>query len=400
MLLTEQHIIKKSHRFYNECDQLCFKSKNLYNSGLFNVRQQYYEDESFLNGISLINKFTNENQFDYRQLPSKISQQTLRLVEQNFKSFFVALKSKKKNSTAKPVRIPKYLDKVKGRQLVTYTIQALSKTQLLKGIAKPSQTNIEIQTKCKAETIQQLRIVPRLNFYVIEIVYKKEITPLKQDNKCYASIDLGLNNLATLTSNVLKPIIINGKPLKSINQYYNKRLAKLKSNSKNKSTKRISRLHSKRNNKIKDYLHKSSRCVINHLVSNSINTLVIGYNKQWKQEINIGKVNNQNFVNVPHTKFIDMLKYKCFMEGINVIVNEESYTSKCSFLDNELIKKHEVYKGKRVKRGLFRSQNGTLINADVNGSLNILKKAVTNAFETANVIEVSSSPLVYSIKFN
>ena len=400
MLLVEQHIIKKNHRFYSECDMLCFKSKNLYNSGLYSVRQHYFNEKTFKNGYTLINEFSTENQFDYRELPSKVSQHTLKLVEQNFKAFFGALKAKKKTSTSKPIRVPKYLHKTKGRQIVVYTNQALSTPLLKKGILKPSQTNIEIKMFAKTDSIQQLRIVPKPNHYVIEIVYKKEITPLKDDNGRWASIDLGLNNLATVGSNVISPIIINGKPLKSINQFYNKTLAKLTSQSKNKSTKRISRLHFKRNNKIKDYLHKATKCIVNHLVSNSINSLVIGNNKEWKQEINIGRVNNQNFVNIPHTRFIEMMEYKCLLQGINVITNEESYTSKCSFLDNESVKKHEHYKGKRIKRGLFRSGNGTLINADVNGSLNILKKAVINAFDKVNVIEVSSSPMVHTIKFN
>lgn len=220
-------------------------------------------------------------------------------------------------------------------------------------------------------------------------------TSLKQDNKRYASIDLGLNNLATVGSNVMKPFIINGKPLKSINQFYNKKLAKLKSNLKDekKTSNRIKRLHFKRNNKIKDYLHKASRCIINQLVSNSINTLIIGHNKKWKQEINIGSVNNQKFVSIPHSRFIDMLKYKASLEGINVLIQEESYTSKCSFLDNEPIQKHECYKGTRIKRGLFKSKKHGLINADVNGALNILRKVVLKAFAKANLIEVSSSPL-------
>ena len=208
---------------------------------------------------------------------------------------------------------------------------------------------------------------------------------------------IGVNNLCAIGSNVLKPIIINGKPLKSINQYYNKKLAKLKSELKNekKTSKRIKSLTNKRNNKVNDYLHKSSRLIVNYLVSNNINTLVIGKNKEWKQNAKIGKRNNQNFIQIPHTRFIEMLEYKCKLEGITVIVTEESYTSKCSFMDNEPIKKHTNYVGKRVKRGLFKSSKGILINADLNGSLNILKKVVG---EFQYPIEVCSTPLVLTIK--
>lgn len=255
-----------------------------------------------------------------------------------------------------------------------------------------SQTEIYINTKLKNfDIINEVRIIPRNNHYIIEVVYEKQELELKIDNNRYLSIDLGLNNLATCCSNIngFKPFIINGKPLKSINQFYNKELSfyksKLEKENKIKKSKRISRLTNKRNNKVNDYLHKSSRILVNQLVSNNINTLVIGNNKEWKQDINIGKRNNQNFVQIPHGRFIDMLEYKCKLLGINVILQEESYTSKCSFLDSEKICKHEEYLGRRIKRGLFRSGNGVLINADVNGSYNIMRKAIPNAF--ANGIE-------------
>jgi len=406
MLLVEQHIIKQQHPFFKECDELCFKSKNLYNYTNYIVRQEFIktskekelglvEHATYLNYYD-INKLVKEN-IDYCLLPRKVSNQTLMLLDKNWKSFFALIKkwSKNKNSLNGKPNLPNYLDKIKGRMVTSYELGAISSKYLKQSIIKLSQTNIQFKTFVPSKDIQQVKIVPKNGHYVIEVVYKKEIKALKQDNKRYSSIDLGLNNLATVGSNVMKPFIINGKPLKSINQFYNKKLAKLKSNLKEreKSTNRIKRLHFKRNNKIKDYLHKSSRCIINQLVSNSINTLIIGHNKEWKQEINIGSVNNQKFVSIPHSRFIDMLKYKASLEGINVILQEESYTSKCSFLDNEPIQKHECYKGTRIKRGLFKSEERGIINADVNGSLNILRKAVGNAFNKANSIEVSSSPL-------
>jgi IS605 OrfB family transposase len=202
-------------------------------------------------------------------------------------------------------------------------------------------------------------------------------------NHRIASIDIGLNNLATLTSNgAFAPLILNGKPLKSINQFYNKKKAKLQAALKKeqKTSRRIQALTHKRNNKVKDYLHQSSRYVMNQLVSNQISVLVIGKNDQWKQEIALGSRTNQNFVQIPHATFIDQLKYKAQLVGIRVVLQEESYTSKCSFLDGESIQKHAEYQGKRIKRGLFRSKNGTVLNADVNGSANILKKAFPTAF--------------------
>ena len=205
------------------------------------------------------------------------------------------------------------------------------------------------------------------------------------NNGNYLGIDLGLNNLASCVSNTGSCFIINGKPLKSINQYYNKRLAYLKSRLKDNKqvSKQIRSLTNKRNNKIKDYLHKASRVLINHVVSNGINTIVIGHNRCWKQEINIGKRNNQNFVSIPFNMFISMISYKATLEGINVKIVEESYTSKCSFLDNEQICKHEEYAGRRVKRGLFKTSSGGIINADINAAFNIIRKSAKEAFDVS-----------------
>ena len=332
---------------------------------------------------------------DYYSLPCKISNEILKLLDRNFKSFFALIKKKKDNKYDKPIRIPKYLDK-QGRNITVFSKQSISKVYLRKGLIKLSSLSIEISTKVTESNIVEVRILPRNNHHVVEIVYKVEEKELKPDNKRYASIDLGLNNLATVGSNVVRPIIINGRPLKSINQYYNKEVARLQSLLKGngKTSKRIYNITLKRNNKIKDYLHKSSRLLVNFLVSNNISTLVIGYNEEWKQNINLGKRNNQSFVGIPFYTFIKQLEYKCRLEGINVITTEESYTSKCSFLDSEPLRKHSSYKGKRIKRGLFKSAKGKLINADLNGSLNILRKIIGN-FKYP--IEVCDTPLKITI---
>ena len=195
---------------------------------------------------------------------------------------------------------------------------------------------------------------------------------------------MGLNNLATVSSNVIKPFIFNGKPLKSINQYYNKHKAHLMSlllKGKLKSSKRLRRLEMKRMMKIKDYLHKTSRRIVELMEQNNIGTCFIGYNKGWKQEINIRKKNNQNFVSIPYSLLINMLKYKIEEKGGHLIELNEAYTSKCSFLDNEEVCKHETYKGKRIKRGLYLSNKKKVINADINGSLNILKRGMKFDFD-------------------
>lgn len=398
MKLVEQHIIKKNNSNYNELDNLCFLSKNLYNSTLYSIRQHYFNTKKYLNVYENINNFTRNKQQDYVKLPAKVSQQIMLIADKNFKSFFKLLKNKQNGSYKEKVNIPKYINK-NGRFILLYDKQCISSKELKKGFVKLTKLNLKIKTNKK--DICQVRIIPKNNYFVFEIVYNIKEKDLIKDNNRYCSIDLGINNLATITSNIIKPLIINGKPLKSINQYYNKKSAllksKLKINHNRYESNRTRSLNKLRNNKIKDYLHKASRYIVNYLAFNNISALIIGKNDGWKQKTNIGVVNNQNFVNIPFNMLINMLTYKCKLEGIKVIMTSEAYTSKCSFIDNEPINKHETYKGKRVKRGLFRTSNNKLINADVNGSLNIMRKVVPNALIRYE-IEVCSTPLVLTIK--
>ena len=387
MILVERHIIRKSNSLYKELDMLCILSKNLYNYALYTVRQYYFENKKYINWININNQFIKIKQSDYYALPCKVSQQTLKMVDQNMKSFFKSIKVKNSKS-----RLPKYLDKTKGRFLVTYTNQAISKTELTKGYISLSKTKIRIKTK--VQNVQQVRIVPQNNIIIVEILYKVDCKVNKSNVKKYCGVDFGLNNLMSCGFSEVRPMIVNGRPLKSINQHYNKKKAKLQSLLKNNkhTSNRISNLTIKRNNRINNYLHKASRIFINYLVSNDITDVVIGYNKEWKQGINIGRKNNQNFVNIPYYKLLNMITYKCELLGITVHITEESYTSKCSFLDNEDVCKHKEYKGKRIKRGLFQSSDGRLINADINGALNILKKVIGKY--DYDPIKVCSMPLV------
>ena len=406
MQLVEKHIIKKNSHLYSECDRVCFLSKNLYNYANYIVRQEFIKTSKEKEGglikhanwiryNSLNRTFIDNHQHDYVMLPRKVSNQTLMMLDKNWKSFFRANKDYNKNKekyNGRP-KLPKYIHKTDGRFITIYELGAISKKLIKKGIVKLSKTDIEIRTN-KAN-INMVRIVPGLDEYTIEIVYTIPDMSPKEDNGRYASIDLGLNNLATITSNVkeLKPVIINGKPLKSINQFYNKRLAyyksKLEKTNKKKHSKRTRWLTNKRNKKIDDYLHKSSRLIINMLKEKEINTLVIGKNANWKQDINIGKTNNQNFVSVPYSRFINMLVYKCEMDGIRTVLQEESYTSKASFLNNDYIPTHSkrrenkyVFSGYRQSRGLYKIKGcDVVINADVNGSYNILRKAFPNIID-------------------
>ena len=359
MRLVERHIVTSNDSRYKDLDELCLKSKNLYNQALYRVRQQFFADKTYKDYYAINREMCDENQVDYRALPANTSQETLKLVHQNYSSFFKAFKQ-----GIKSARIPKYLDKKNGRQVVIYNHMTLPNNLLREGIIKLPKS--ELFFKTKKTMIKQVRIVPKNNHIVIEVIYEANEKELLKDNERYMSIDLGIDNLATCVSNVCESFIVNGKPIKSINQFYNKKKSKLQSEletkNKTKTSKRIQNLSLKRTNKINDCFHKTSRYIVNQLVSHSINTLVIGNNNGWKQETNIEKVNNQKFVSIPHNKFIDMLKYKCHLEGINVIVTEESYTSKASFFDNDYIptygKEDDKFSpnGRRVKRGLYKTK--------------------------------------------
>jgi putative transposase len=232
--------------------------------------------------------------------------------------------------------------------------------------------------------VQQVRIVPHGTHYTLEVIYEQPITPASLDPARIAAVDLGVNNLAALTSNLpgFAPRLINGRPLKALNQFYNKRRAQLQAHlPHNSSTSRqLATITDKRNRRINDYLHNASRAIIKLLVQHGIGTLIIGHNPFWKQRVKIGRRNNQSFVSIPHTRLIRMLSYKAEMVGMHVIVREEAHTSRCSFLDDEPIGHHKRYVGRRVQRGLFRTATGQHLNADVNGSYNILVKAAPEAF--------------------
>lgn len=376
MKLVERHIIKQTDCRYKELDKLCFLSKNLYNAALYEVRQQFFKDKTFVGYYELNRRLHDRKDENYFALPSNASQEVLKLVAQNYKSFFQLLKSKK----AKNAKIPKYLDKQKGRQILVYNASTLSKKNLDTGIIKLAKSNITFKTQ--QTNIKQIRIIPKNCYIVAEIIYDKQENELKADNGRYLSIDLGIDNLATCTSNVAKAFIVNGKPAKSINQYYNKKKAELQSKLPNgcKTSNRIQRLSLKRANKINDYFHKASSYIVNYAVSHAIATIVVGKNNGWKQNTTMGKANNQNFVFLPFNRLMHMIEYKAKLHGINVAFQEESYTSKASFFDNDFIPTYGdkidgiKFSGKRIKRGLYKTKTSALVNADVNGSLNILRK--------------------------
>jgi putative transposase len=392
MQLAERHIIKSTEHRFVEIDGLAFKSKNLYNAANYVIRQSFVYGWGYIN-YNEINRLMKSHQ-TYKDLPAKVSQQILMILDKNWQAFFAAVKAYKiepMRFTSRP-KLPKYKNKVKGRNILVYTIQAISSKQLKKGIIKLSGTNILIKTKLKPSQLCQVRLVPKCDSYVIEVIYDQPESTIDENQKeSVASIDLGLNNLVALTSNQpgFIPLLINGRPLKSINQFYNKRKARLQSQLKGnrQTSSRLGRLTRCRHQKVDNYLHHASRQIVNLLGSRKIGTLVIGKNVQWKNEIDLGKKNNQNFVSIPHARLIEMLKYKAELMGIKVIEQEESYTSKSNFLNLDPIPVYGnidafdvTFSGQRIKRGLYKTSGGQLINADVNGSYNILRKAIPNAF--------------------
>ena len=399
---TETHIIKESHPIYNWVVDECSRSKSLFNKALYIYRQAFTEkhenisdyvsivnNKKFISSYNLITKMRELKDEDYFAMTKNHSaSQVIIQVDKTMKSWFAALKSYKKDPSkfrGRP-RIPSYKKKDELNCL-TYTnidarLQKDGTINLRRDIKLPIHTNLK--------SFQQIRLIPKVGFIQVEIIYNKEINDTNLDKTRAIGIDLGLNNLMAITSNIGNiSNLVNGRPLKSINQYYNKKKAHLMSlleKGKLKSSKRLRRLEMKRMMKIKDYLHKTSRRVVELMYNNNIGTCFIGYNKDWKQEVEMGKKNNQNFVSIPYSLLINMLRYKIEEKGGVLIELNEAYTSKCSFLDNEEICKHETYKGKRVKRGLFLSGEGKALNADINGSLNILKRGIGFSFMVKNEI--------------
>jgi putative transposase len=388
MQQVEQHIICKPDPRFAAIDAAAFASKNLYNAANHLVRQAYIHEGVCLNAVAVFHRVKDHD--TYRALPRKVSNDVLRLLDKNWQSFFkarVAWQADPEKFLGRP-KLPGYKDKQTGRNIHIYDIQALSVPALRRGEIIPSQLGITIPTR--QTTVKQVRIVPRRGYYVVEVVYKRDAVPAKVDPTLCVGVDIGLNYLATIASDRAGffPRIVNGRPVKSINQFYNKRKAELQSRLKHLgTTAQMERLTAHRTRQIDHYLHTASRRIIDLLVAEGIGTLVIGKNPLWKQEADLGRRGNQNFVSVPHARFIAMLTYKAELVGIQVILTEESYTSKASFLDADPLPVYgdgaqdlPAFSGSRVKRGLYRSGDGRPINADANGAYNIIRKVLPDAF--------------------
>jgi len=377
MRLVEQHRIDRHDARFAAIDAAAFASKHLDNAALYVTRQAFIHEQRIVTYEELARSL--KTYAEYRALPAKVAQWVLRQVALAWTSYFAACQAWRANPTmfqGHP-KLPKYLPK-QGRNLLTYTEQAISHAPKNRGYVVPSGLGIRVETRqTSIDQVDQVRIVPHATHYTVEVIYARPVTPADVDPARVAAIDLGVNTLAAVASNQsgLAPLLVNGRPLKALNQGYNKRRARLQSKLPNgqHTSRQLDLLTDKRQRQITSYLHVASRRVIEWLVAQRLGTLVIGKNDSWKQQVQMGRRTNQQFVFIPHARFIEMLRYKAELVGIQVMVSEESYTSKCSFLDLEPVGRRAVYAGTRVKRGLFRASDGRCLNADINGAYNILE---------------------------
>jgi len=401
MQLAEQHVIKRSDSRYQAIDTAAFASKNLYNAANYEYRQAFIHEGKYLNYHEVQKRMQSHEA--YKALPAKVSQQILMVLDNNWISFKEGLKAYYEDPSKflERPRPPKYKHKTEGRNILIYTIQAMSqgKKGLQRGIIKPSMLAISVQTQQDPKQINQVRITPRNGHYVVEVIYSKNPVQAQVDPSFCVAIDLGVTNLAAITSNRagFVPRLVNGRTLKARNQWYNKRMKELKlclpKEDRERVTKQMEHITNKRNRQVNHYLHTASKSLIDFLVKQGVGTIIVGKNPLWKQEAGMGKRNNQNFVQIPHARLIDMLTYKASLVGIQVEVQDESYTSKASFLDLDPIPTYKpnddaeyTFSGKRIGRRnrLYRTKDGIIICADVNGSYNILRKSKPDAFAHAD----------------
>ena len=403
MFLTQTNVIRGLTKAeYAMLGEMCRYSNNLYNAALYNIRQHYFNTKQFLRYESNYHECKlNEN---YGLLQAGISQQTLRVVDRSFKSFFNLIKKAKSGEYRFcDIKMPKYRKKggmfvlvlstnaiaVKDGYFVIPQSREFSKLHNGKNIKIPFPKRLE------DKAIKEVRILPVNNgqYFKIQYVYVQDEEPQTLDTSKTLGIDLGIDNLATCIPSAGTPFIIDGRKLKSINRYWNKQKAYYQSiadhqDIKGGKTKRINSLTAKRNNRVKDTIRKASRYIVNYCIDHNIGTLVVGYNEDFKRNTDLGKQNNQNFVQLPLGDLRQSLQYLCERYGIRYIEQEESYTSRSSYLDNDILPVYKAeqpytgsFKGKRIHRGLYKSADGTTINADVNGAANILRKVSGCSFE-------------------
>lgn len=383
-----KHLSKKEFR---NLKYLCHIAKNLKNQAIYNIRQYYFNKKKYLSYNENYKMLKNSE--NYKKLNSNMAQQILKEVDGSFKSFFGLLKLAKNGQyDNKKIKLPKYFAKDGFTTLVIGFVRLKDDMLIVPYSNSFKKTHQEVKVKLpsvlKDKKIKEIRIIPKQHsrYFEIQYIYKVEEIQRELNKENVLGIDLGIDNLCTCVTNAGASFIIDGRKLKSINQYYNKINAKLQSikdkQKTSRTTLRQKRIVRKRNNRINDYLSKAARTIVNYCLNNDIGKLVLGYNEDFQRNSNIGSINNQNFVNIPYGKLRGKLIYLCKLYGIEFKLQEESYTSKASFFDEDEIpiydkenQKEYIFSGKRIKRGLYQTSKGKLINADCNGALNILRKS-------------------------
>ena len=405
MQLTERHLIKPNHELYATLDDLTFKAKNLYNHGLYLYRQSYFEhkknpDVPTLTWVDIDKSLRKQGDVDMRALPSKVANAVLKNLGENITSFWKLVRLKNSGKLTQKPTLPHYLHKTDGRYALSFNYQTFGAKRGTNNelFLCPKGINLPIPTKIANP--KQVRIVPSRNNFIIEVIYDAEESAPKSTSK-YAGIDLGVDNFATITFTTQnKPLIIKGLELKSINQGYNRLIAKAQEllPAPCKTSKSIRRLWSRRSWILRTKIHQMTAFLATLFDEMQIEKVFIGKNAGWKQKMPFGKKVKQRFAYLPYETFIEQLQYKCQLRGITVITQEESYTSKASFLDNDDIPVYgetdnPKFSGRRVKRGLYHAGNGQLINADVNGAYNIMRKGLMNNHLSLQM----GSPLIHPL---
>ena len=391
-LTVKQQVKHLSKEDYKTIKELCHIAKNLANEAIYNVRQYYFSEGEFIKYEK--NYTLLKNSPNYKLLNSNMAQQILKEVDGSFKSFFGLLKLAKQGKyTFKDCRLPHYLPKDGYTTLVIGFVRLKENKLILPFSNSFKKTHkaveITIPPILLDKKVKEIRIIPKAKarFFEIQYIYEAECVQRNLNTNNALALDLGINNLVTAVSSNGRSFIIDGRKLKSINQWFNKENARLQSikdkqHYGKKSTNRQKAIARDRNNKVNDYMNKAARKVINYCIANDIGALVVGYNETFQQSSHIGKRNNQNFVNIPYGQLRSKLEYLCRLNGIIFVKQEESYTSKSSFWDRDDIPVYNAdnpreyqFSGKRVHRGQYKTASGKTINADVNGALNIMRKS-------------------------
>lgn len=391
-LTIKQQVKHLSKEDYASLRELCHIAKNLTNQAIYNVRHYYFTEGEYLNyekNYTLLK--TSDN---YKLLNSNMAQQILKEVDGSFQSFFGLLKLAKAGKyNFKDCHLPYYLTKDGFATLVIGFIRLNGNKLILpfSNLYRKTHKRIEITLPpiLFDKKIKEIRIIPKANarFFEVQYTYEADCVQRNLNKNNALALDLGINNLVTAVSSTGKTFIIDGRRLKSMNQWFNKENVRLQSIKDKQSygkspTKRQKDIARDRNNKVNDYMSKAASIVINYCIDNDIGTLVVGYNETFQRGCHLGRKTNQNFVNIPYGKLREKLEYLCELHGITFVKQEESYTSKASFFDMDPIPVYNAdnprsytFSGRRIHRGLYVDSRGYSFNADVNGALNILRKS-------------------------